>query len=195
MAKLDRAMNPVNVRELLTAAIDGELTPAERKTARRLLRESEPARSLFAQLKADAVRLKKLPRIPAPADLAENVLHVIQERGTMPTPLPPARHVSTKFNWIMLPVWTNLATAAAILIVISFGSYMYFTSSHDYYAKLDRDRRQASKQANLPVPFNPTSKPKTVEQGPAPKEVDPGLGTLVRHSPTRSQEVGPALGS
>ena len=185
-------MNPITVRELLTAAIDGELSAAERKAAQRLLRQSASARALFSQLKADAVRLKKLPHVPAPAVLAEEVMNAIQERGMTPTPLPPGRHVSKSPNWIMLPVWTNLATAAAILIVIGFGSYMYFSASNDYYAKLDRDRRQASKLASLPTESNGPGKPRAVEKGPEPKEIDPGSGALVRQSPGKFLQVGPA---
>src|SRR5215208_3991079 len=92
-------MKSVNVRELLTAAVDGELTPAERKAAERVLRESEPARQFFAQLKADAARLKNLPKRSAPGDLVDNVMAVIGERAMTPTPLPPSRLPSRKFNW------------------------------------------------------------------------------------------------
>src|SRR4051812_35235536 len=98
-------MSPANLRELLTAAVDGELTPAERKAAKRLLRESEPARVLFPQLKAAAARLKKLPRANAPAALADPVMAAINARAIVPTPLPPSRHPTRKFNWGWLPVW------------------------------------------------------------------------------------------
>jgi hypothetical protein len=182
-------MKRANLRELLTAAIDGELTPAERKTAQRLLRESEAARILLAQLKADASRLKKLPRVPAPAELAENVLNVIQERAIAPTPLPPVRRNTTRFNWAMVPIWVNLATAAAILIVISFGSYMYFAASRDYYANLDRSRDQA-KERHLSLPAE-GNKPGAIERGPQPKEVDPGSGALAQNSPKPESELGP----
>src|SRR5436305_3270576 len=128
-------MTPANLRELLTAAVDGELTPAERKAARRLLRESEAARVLFAHLKADAARLKKLPRVAAPADLADNVLAVINDRAMTPTPLPPCRTAARKFNWGWLPIWANVATAAGVLIVISLGSYLYFAASQNWNAQ------------------------------------------------------------
>jgi hypothetical protein len=126
-------MNPANVRELLTAAVDGELTPAERKAAERLLRESAAARALFARLKADAARLRKLPRVPAPADLADNVLATIRDRAMSPTPLPPARP-DRRLNWSALPVWANVVTAAGVLLTITAGSYLYFTASQNYSA-------------------------------------------------------------
>jgi hypothetical protein len=127
-------MNPASLRELLTAAVDGELSPTERKAAQKLLRESEAARALFAQLKTDAARLKRLPRVPAPGDFADSVLSTIQDRAMCPTPLPPTRKPSPRFNWSALPVWANVATAAAVLVMISAGSYLYFAASHDYYA-------------------------------------------------------------
>src|SRR5262245_4712481 len=107
-------MKSVNVRELLTAAVDGELTPAEKKVARRLLRESEAARVVFAQLKADAARLKKLPRVPAPSDLADNVLAAINDRAMTPTPLPPSARAHRHFNWSWMPVWANMVAAAGV---------------------------------------------------------------------------------
>lgn len=125
-------MTPANLRELLTAAVDGELTPAERKAARRLLRESDAARVLYAELKTDATRLKKLPRVAAPADLADNVLSVINDRAMSPTPLPPSRTPPRRFNWGWLPIWANVATAAGMLIVISLGSYLYFAASQQW---------------------------------------------------------------
>src|SRR5215213_8874846 len=129
-------MKSVNARELLTAAIDGELTPAERKAARRQLRESEAARGLFAQLKADAARLKKLPRVAAPADLADNVLAVISDRAMTPTPLPPSPR-SRRFDWGWLPIGANIAAAAGVLVAITLGSYLYFSASQNYYANLN----------------------------------------------------------
>src|SRR5262245_14107690 len=130
-------MRVVNVRELLTAAVDGELTPAERKVAQRLLRESEPARVLFAQLKADAGRLRSLPRVSAPADLADNILAVINDRAMTPTPLPPTPRSGHKFHLRWLPVWANIVAAAGVLVAITLGSYLYFSASQNDYAELN----------------------------------------------------------
>lgn len=183
-------MKPANLRELLTAAIDGELTPAERKVARRLLRESESARILYAQLKGDSTRLKKLPRVPAPQELAENVIGVIRDRALTPTPLPPA--AKSKFNWAMLPVWVNLVTAAAILIVVSIGSYLYFTTSRDYYARLDRAQDLAKeKRQSLPADVG-DNRSSPIERAPTPKEVDQGPTALVTNTSKTGPEIGPS---
>jgi negative regulator of sigma E activity len=128
-----------NLRELLSAAVDGELSVAERKTAQRLLRESPEARALFAQLKADAGRLKNLPRVAAPADLADNVMAAINDRAMTPTPLPPSRKSAPRFNWSAASIWINLVTAACVLIVISVGSYLYFAASQRYFAEQQKN--------------------------------------------------------
>jgi len=182
-------MKSVNVRELLTAAVDGELTPAERKAARRLLRESEAARVVYTQLKADAARLKKLPRLPAPADLADNVLAVINDRAMTPTPLPPGGRPGSRFNWGWLPIWANMAAAAGVMVAISLGSYLYFAAS----------QQQADSQ-NAAVAHLPAVRPADhdlarvpADRVPGPETGDtpkPGSEAVVRHDPP-APERGP----
>lgn len=181
-------MKPANLRELLTAAIDGELTPAEQKVAQRALRQSEAARQLLAQLKADAGRLKKLPRVSAPPELAENILGAIRERAIMPTPLPPASRRS-RFDWAVLSVWVNVATAVAVLLIISFASFMYFDASKEYQTKLDQVRNEAKQRSLLPDGPG-TARPSLVERGPQPKEITPEIG--VARLPGPSPEFGPS---
>lgn len=180
-------MKAVNVRELLTAAVDGELTPAERKTAKRVLRESEAARVLFAQLKADAARLKHLPRVPAPADLADNVLAAINDRAMTPTPLPPRPRDDRRFNWAWLPIGANIAAAAGVLVAITLGSYLYFSASHEHYASGDAGL------ANLP-PVRPADSVPDERQPDSPlvprdrmTTPEPAPEAIVRRSP----EFGP----
>jgi negative regulator of sigma E activity len=180
-------MKSVNVRELLTAAADGELTPAEKKAARRILRESEAARALFAQLKADAARLKKLPRVPAPADLADNVLAAITDRAMAPTPLPPSPRGRHRFNWNWLPVWANMAAAAGVLVAITLGSYFYFSASDRYFASKDKDAGTAQlppvRMPEVMVPGDPVD----AVSDPHQLGANPGPEAIVRRGP----EVGP----
>ena len=63
---------------------------------------------------------------------------VIQDRAMTPTPLPPSRKPASKFNWSIVPIWVNFVTAAAVLIVISVGSYLYFSASDRYYREQER---------------------------------------------------------
>lgn len=186
-------MMPTNLRELLTAAIDGELSPAERKTTERLLRESEAARALYGQLKADAARLKKLPRVAAPADLADNVMSVIQDKAMTPTPLPPSRRPGPRSSWSAWPVWVNLVTAAGVLIVISIGSYLYFTASERY--KRDQQQNLASKNpaANADggsVAGKTPPREKTPDTSVASEKRVP-QPEVIAHQP---REVGPEVG-
>jgi len=179
-------MKTVSLRELLTAAVDGELTLAERRAVDRVLRESEAARALFAKLQADKARMKSLPRVSAPIDLAENVLSMIQDRAMTPTPLPTSRRATRKFNWAMLPIWVNVATAAAILVVVSLGSYSYFAASQDYFAKRNQDT-----VAKVPDPKLPNYEDLTKVNEPKITEVVlPPWETLVQ----TPREVGPEFG-
>jgi hypothetical protein len=183
-------MKSVNVRELLAAAVDGELTPAERKAARRVLRESDAARVLFAQLKADATRLKKLPRVPVPADLTDNVLAVINDRAMTPTPLPPAGRRGSRFNWGWLPIWANMAAAAGVMVAISLGSYLYFAASQQ-----QADSQNAA-VAHLPaVPPDHDLARVPADRGPEPREKlgepRPAPEAVVRNLPP-TPEIGPS---
>jgi len=178
-------MNPANPRELLTAAVDGELTPTERKAAERLLRESESARALFARLKQDAARFRNLPKMSAPPDLADAVMGEIRDRGLAPIPLPPSRNPTPRFNWpMMLPVWVS---AAAVLIIISVGSFLYFSASHNYFAQQRASTTKAGDQS-----ADPGSGP--VEKGPTPKVLPTESGRSGDSVAEKPREIAPQLG-
>jgi hypothetical protein len=116
------------VQALLTAAVDGELTPGQRRGVHRLLMRSKSARRLYHRLKADAAALRALPRVAAPADLAERVLLAIAANGAAPRPTAAvvspaaapnraARHLS---RW---------ALAASLFLAIGVGSFVVFQQS------------------------------------------------------------------
>jgi hypothetical protein len=181
-----------NLRELLTAAIDGELSPTDQKLAQRLLQKSESARIMLSQLKSDSKRLRKLPRVSAPADLAENVLAVIAERSMTPTPLPPGKRPSPKFNWSMLPVWVNLVTAAGVLFVISAGSYLYFTASERYYES--RAQGMASKGPNSKTADPGSATPVVDAKLPETKGITPEIGPEPKMVVQGPRDPGPEIG-
>ena len=181
-------MNVANYRELLTAAVDGQLTPAEAKVVRWLLRESESARVLFAELKADADRLRRLPRVPAPPDLTENVLATI--RGRTPTPLPPTR----RRDWTALPVWANIVTAAAVLLMVSAGSYLYFAASQNHRAKEDPSRvasASTDKAGKPPADVQPKPTPRGDSPAPRPRT---DVAVPIEAVAVGPRSVGPELG-
>ena len=123
---MESTMNAADRRSLLTAALDGELTPAEQVAARRLVRESEEARLLHAKLQGDAARLRRLPVVPAPSGLAENILHAV--RGRAPTPLPADRRPTEKSPGSSFFIWVSFASAASILAAIGLASYLIFSA-------------------------------------------------------------------
>jgi hypothetical protein len=112
-------MNRDDLRHLLTAAIDGALTPAERKEAKRLVRGSAEARALYLELRRDAERLRALRRHAAPPDLVDAVLVAIRDRR--PTPLPPTRPRPGRWAG-----WMTVATAAAVMLAFTAGSFLVF---------------------------------------------------------------------
>ncbi|MEO2091514.1 MAG: hypothetical protein ABGY75_18815, partial [Gemmataceae bacterium] len=101
---------------LLAAAVDGDLTPDQAKAVRRLLAADPAAARLFAELKADAARLKALPRRQAPAGTARRVMARVR---TLPATTParkPARRAA----------WVPFAVAASVLVAVSAGSFYFF---------------------------------------------------------------------
>jgi hypothetical protein len=113
-------MLPDRYRELLTAYVDGELSPRQRRHAERLLRQSDEARALLRRLQEDARALRELPPVRPPADLTEAVLRGIAERRLGPARRRASRPVP------MYPEWAGLAAAAAVLLVLGVSSYFYF---------------------------------------------------------------------
>ena len=110
------------ISRILAAAVDGELTPRQRRAVDRLLLENEEARQMYKHLKRDSERLKKLPRRTPPAHLSSQVLQAV---GSQPTPLPRAvGQVAQRY----LPMWAIVAAAAAVMLAISLGTYLIAVS-------------------------------------------------------------------
>src|SRR5205823_6069244 len=91
-------MLPERYRELLTAYVDGELGPRQRRTLEKVLRRSAEARALLEKLQADSQELRALAPAPLPQDLSDSVLMLIAQRRLQPpkarvavlAPPPPA---------------------------------------------------------------------------------------------------------
>ncbi len=167
-------MNRDDLRHLLTAAVDGALTPAERKEAQHLVRESAEARALYLQLKRDSERLRALRRHVAPPDLAAVVLDAIRDRK--PTPLPPTR--TRPGRWAG---WMTVATAAAIMLAFAAGSFLL----------LAPDRQRAYDRINTEVVGPTLPAPRfTPEVGPMPRSVS-GESMAIAHPATKMPELGP----
>lgn len=146
---------------LLAAAVDGDLTPAQAKAVRRLLAADPAAARLFAELKADAVRLKALPRRQAPAGTARRIMARVQT-----LPVTPARKPARRVAWV------PFAVAASVLVAVAAGSFYFFAPPQPHADDLARHLPA------LPPDDDPAAKEargvavaKTVSDGAAPEGV------------------------
>lgn len=150
-------MLPERHLQLLTAYVDGELSSRQRRAVARLLRSSEEARELLAQLRADAAQLRRLPRVAAPIDFSGPVLAAIgpgKRRLLVRRPNLTARRG--------LPVWPVYAAAAAVLLLIGVGSIVYFSPQPGETAGVVKRNRPDERQPgprdevvkNTPTPRN-----------------------------------------
>ncbi len=129
-------------RELITAAVDGELAPALETAFRRLLASSIEAEKLYRTLKGDSTQLKALPPIPAPATLAPAVVAIVTRRPHQTTVSPRKRSVRRDPR----VGWMPYAVAASTLIAVMAGSY-WFASR---FASDEPNR--VAQQHTLPTP-------------------------------------------
>jgi hypothetical protein len=171
-------------QRLLTTAVDGTLTPAQSRQLAQLLADSEAARDLLAQLRADAERLRRLPRRAAPVDLTPAVLTAIQDRQLTPAPRTPATTRRASAHWRYAP----LAIAASICLAITLGTAGLLSLDQPDRAMHSHNRRPQSRSSNslpatptTPRPTTPTEAPNLVEQ-PQPEV------PVVKSEPTEPAE-------
>ena len=135
---------------LITAAVDGELSPAETTSFRHLLDLSPPARALYIRLKDDSVRLRNLARETPPANLQKKVMSKIAALTPPPNKLPVAIprlpvHLPAAGSHPVQPAttpvgrentsrlerksrrWIPVAIAASLLLAVSGSSFWYFS--------------------------------------------------------------------
>jgi hypothetical protein len=157
------------LRQLLTAYVDGELTNRQRKAVLRLLRRSPEARALLAKLQEDARRLRALPRHHLGEEFTARVLRSVRQRGSEERRRRAAREAA-------LPLWTSVAAAAVVLLAVGFGSYLYFSQPGPDNPSV------AVKPAPADQPSDPTPDPNAVGK-------DNGSAVADTHNPpTRPQE-------
>lgn len=188
--------------QLLTAAVDGELDGREQRAVETLLRESAEARRFYRQLKDDSDALKNLPRAKLPPHFGAQLLQKL-------SPLIHAEPSSRQDGLARrLPVWANVAAAAAVLLAISLGTYLVMELSEQEQPVV---KNQNPPQAPLPssprVPEPPaiarngddSGKMKDPEQLPvprgevivdagSPKAVDPGTQDALTAPPRPSYD-------
>ena len=115
-----------DLKELISAAIDRELSPDETRQVRELLKASPEARAFYNQLKADRDRLRGLLPVPPPADLHDRIMARLPQAAPLSTPAPAgARRNGVSRH--LVPV----ALAASLLISLTAASFWYFSRPND----------------------------------------------------------------
>jgi hypothetical protein len=115
---------------LLTAYVDGEATAHQRRVVLRRLRKSPEARSVLKKLQDDANELRQLPVCKLGQDLSQGILERIGSQVVRPIRISAPQVPSA------VPRGFGLATAAAVLLALGFGSV--------YYLKAIRERQPES---------------------------------------------------
>lgn len=101
-----------DVKQLLTAYVDGEVTDRQREAVLRLLNQSSEAREFLKKLQEDAHRLKKLPKHKVEPSLVEDVLEAIAESKAQPKPASAPRRARRRW----LPIVAAGAMAASLML-------------------------------------------------------------------------------
>src|SRR5262245_26709104 len=173
-------MLPDRLCQLLTAYLDGEVSPRQQEAVARLLRESPEAQTLLCQLQADAERLRNLPRRQLEADFPNRVVRTISERRLLQarrTALARPPH---------FPAWVGLATAACVLFVAAAGSYLYFEAAQRWH-----DEQAAQKAPHLQPEQPPEPAPPVAQQNTPAKPgtnegvLNPAPDVVKSEDPTR----------
>lgn len=159
--------------QLLTAYVDGALSPREQQTVEKLLQKSPEARTLLKELEADAARLRQLPRQKVEPAFAAEVMKEIEARGApwqRSTQIPlPARGPSRAAvrEW---PGWIGMAIAAAILLMVGIGSYVFFTNMKD-----GEDGQPIAHDPKVPVPPPKREEPAKTQPAPLVNDLIAGI--------------------
>lgn len=117
---------------LLTAAVDGQLSPADATAFERLVMSDAEAALLYRQLKDTSARLAALPKVPAPKAVAARVMARVR-------PVAPARKVAARRRSFLPYV-----VAASLFLAVTVGSYLLF-----------RDATEQAQREKLPPPGSP----------------------------------------
>jgi anti-sigma factor RsiW len=121
-------MIPADQLELITAAVDGELSATEARAFRRLLDASPEARALYGKLRADSARVQALPRVAPPVNLRTRILARVAHAPVKdrPQPAQPAQPATRRLPARRIPAWVPAAVAASVFLCVTAGSFAFF---------------------------------------------------------------------
>jgi anti-sigma factor RsiW len=118
--------------QLLTAFVDGELSPPRRKLAARVMQISSEARQVVKELQQNAHRIHQLPMRTLDPEFAEQVVRIIRHRNGILVPHDEVVHEAEE-RPATLPMkptrrryskGVRFAAAAAVLLAASAGVYL-----------------------------------------------------------------------
>ncbi|HJZ56812.1 MAG TPA: hypothetical protein VKE74_17725 [Gemmataceae bacterium] len=185
-------MIPEDQLRLLTAAVDGELSPKEARRLQRLLAASAEARTLLAQLQAHRECLRQLPKAAPPADLRDRILAKLAQVPppvTTPATLPFPAGAPTRRR-----PWVPAAVAASLLLAISAASFGFFSRMDEKSGQpgANSPTARGSVAPALPPEDQHPSTPIVVEppSGPVARVDNPAIAPAPGPTPTR-EFVGP----
>jgi hypothetical protein len=161
-------------RRLLTAYVDGELSPRQKRAADELLMRSPEARALVEQLLSDAAQLRALSTPPLTIDLSAPVVEAIRRPVTLPS---RPRKSSTSPTY---PAWAGLALAASVLLVLGLASFGFLAQILPVERKGETLAKGSADDEELLLPEPDGFDSRGVAKAP-PSDRDP---------PGRSRDVG-----
>src|SRR5262245_14133213 len=109
-------MLPDQLGALLSAYVDGELSPKQTSAVRRLLKHSEDARRLLSEFQANAVKLRALPCIKLPQDFSETICARLPARPTVPIPVTRAAGGGVEPRRSFAFRWAGFSAAAGLFL-------------------------------------------------------------------------------
>lgn len=134
---------------LITAAVDGQLPPAEAEAFDRLVMSDPEAARLFRRLKEASARLAALPKRPAPKGLAAAVMARVR-------PTTPARRTPARGS--LLP----FIIAASLFLAVTTGSFLFFRTRP---TDADHAQQHLPPVGSSVVPDVPAGEPRAVAKG------------------------------
>jgi hypothetical protein len=174
------------LRQLLTAYVDGELTNRQRRAVERLLRRSPEARALLHKLQEDAQRLHALPRQHLGDEFTARIVRAVRQRQAQQR----QRDLDRQGTW---PLYAALAAAAAVLLAVGLSSYFFFAQSMRPISPGDLSANNTRSGPELPA--GPTADPQEggktendpTNPDPHPAPADPGK------KPASPERLGPPV--
>jgi hypothetical protein len=155
-------------RELLTAYVDGQPSPRQRRLVQRLLQRSAEARRLLQRLQSDSRDLIQLPIPRLDRDLAPAILQKIAARRS--APIHRAKKLASA---PVYPIWVGFAAAAAVLFMVGTASYCTFAAFLGQpAAPTALAQNQKNRQPVAPVDKAPDDDHKDVAKGMGSDSMD-----------------------